>query len=160
VGSMINSSDYLFFVDDALEGMVSIVTELGDEGANRRLALKGSNSPYALLNHCLGVIEFWGGYAVAGRKVERDRVAEFTASGPVDELVGRVRQAQSRLREDLETAEPSAPLRAALRSKDKEAPSARSQGGALIHIYRELAQHRGQMEISRDVILAGGATLA
>ncbi len=29
------------------------------------------------------------------------------------------------------------------------------QGGALFHVYEELAQHHGQMEIIRDCILAG-----
>ena len=36
-------------------------------------------------------------------------------------------------------------------------PSATSQGGALIHIYEELAQHRGQMEVRADVMLADWA---
>jgi hypothetical protein len=156
---MISTSDYLFYVDDALEGMVSIVTQLGDDGANRRLAIEGSNSPYAILNHCLGVMEFWGGQAVAGRTIERDRPAEFTASGPVDELVGRVRVAQSKLREDIADVDPPAPLRGEVSPKDKVVPSGRSQGGALIHTYRELAQHRGQMEITRDLILADWAKL-
>jgi hypothetical protein len=31
---------------------------------------------------------------------------------------------------------------------------ARTQGGALLHIYEELAQHRGQMEITRDLLWA------
>jgi Protein of unknown function (DUF664) len=156
---MISSSDYLFFVDDALGGMVSIVTQLGDDGANRRLEVDGSNSPYAILNHCLGVMEFWGGQAVAGRTIERDRAAEFTASGPVDELVARAGVAQSQLREDIAGVEPAAPLRGVVSSKDKEVPSGKSQGGALIHLYRELAQHRGQMEITRDLILADWAKL-
>jgi hypothetical protein len=156
---MISSSDYLFFVDDALDGMVSIVTQLGDDGANRRLAVVGSNSPYAILNHCLGVMEFWGGQAVAGRTIERDRPAEFTASGPVDELVARVVVSQTQLREDLSGLDAPAPLRGAVSSKDKERPSGKSQGGALIHLFRELAQHRGQMEITRDLILADWAKL-
>jgi hypothetical protein len=156
---MISPSDYLFFVDDALDGMVSIVTQLGDDGANRRLAVVGSNSPYAILNHCLGVMEFWGGQAVAGRTIERDRPAEFTASGPVDELVARVGVSQTQLREDLSGVEPEAPLRGAVSPKDKERPSGKSQGGALIHLFRELAQHRGQMEITCDLILADWAKL-
>ena len=122
--------------------------------------MEGSNSPYAILTHCLGVMEFWGGYAVAGRSIERDRAAEFTSSGPVDELVGRVRLAQDQLRQDLANAKPEAPLRGALKSKDKNVPSATSQGGALIHLYEEIAQHRGQMETSRDVILTDWAKFA
>jgi hypothetical protein len=157
---MISFDDYLFYVDDALEGMVSIVQELGDERANRRLALDGSNSPYGILNHCLGVMEFWGGHAVAGRTITRDRPAEFTASGPVDELVNRVRLAQRRLREDIADVESKAPPRGEMSAKNKQVPSGSSQGGALFHMYEELAQHRGQMEISRDVILADWAKFA
>ena len=29
----------------------------------------------------------------------------------------------------------------------------RSQGGALMHIYEELAQHLGQLEVGRDVVM-------
>ena len=76
-GRMISADDYLYFVDDALDGMVDIVMDLGDELANRRLDLPGANSPYAVLTHCLGVIEYWAGHLVAGRVIERDRPAEF-----------------------------------------------------------------------------------
>jgi len=38
--------------------------------------------------------------------------------------------------------------------EDAELPIGRSQGGALVHVYEELQQHRGQMEITRDVLLA------
>ena len=31
IGPMINVEDYLYFVDEALEGMVTIVADLGDE---------------------------------------------------------------------------------------------------------------------------------
>jgi hypothetical protein len=42
---MISVDDYLFFVDEALDGMVRIVTELGDDLANRRPDVSGANSP-------------------------------------------------------------------------------------------------------------------
>jgi hypothetical protein len=51
---MISVEDYLYFTDDAVNAMVGIVTELGDDRANRRLPVPGSNSPYAILTHCLG----------------------------------------------------------------------------------------------------------
>lgn len=158
---MISLDDYLTFVDDALDGMVAIVTALGDDLANRRPDVPGTNSPYALLTHCLGVMEFWGGHVVAGRRIERDRDAEFRASGPVAPLVERTERARRRLHADVATAEPSAPPRGApFGTADEHAPLWRTQGGALIHVYEELAQHRGQMEGCRDVLLAPWATLA
>ena len=89
---MISVDDYLWFVDEALDGMVAIVTKLGDDKANRRPDIPGANSPYVILHHCLGVMEYWGGHVVAGRPTHRDRAAEFRASGPVDELVARARR--------------------------------------------------------------------
>ena len=154
---MIPADDYLYFVDQALNGMVKIVTDLGDELANQRPDVPDTNTPYAILTHCLGVMEYWGGALVAGRAVERDRDAEFRASGPVDELVGRVPLARHQLALDVAGLEPAAPLRGVPDPEDDGLPLATSQGGALIHIVEELAQHRGQMEVSRDVLLVSWA---
>jgi hypothetical protein len=64
------------------------------------------------------------------------------------------------LRKDVATSEAGGAPRGALREKDRELPSGRTQGGALVHIYEELAQHRGQMEICRDVLLSDWARRA
>jgi hypothetical protein len=157
---MISVEDYLFFVDEALDGMVNIVTDLGDELANRRPDVPKSNSPYALLTHCLGVIEYWAGYIVAGRSIRRDRAAEFRASGPIGELVDRTRRVREQLETDLANLDPLAPPRGIPWPADADLPVARTQGGALVHVYEELAQHRGQMEGCRDVLLAPWAVLA
>src|SRR5205807_5775164 len=68
---VVSDADFLWFVDQALDAMVRIVRELGDD-ANRRPELPGANSPYAILYHSLGVMEYWGGAMVAGRTIERD----------------------------------------------------------------------------------------
>jgi Protein of unknown function (DUF664) len=151
---MISVDDYLYFVDEALDGMVAIVTELGDDLANRCLDVAGSNSPFAVLTHCLGVMDEWAGYLVAGRTIDRDRDAEFRARGPVHELVARTRAARWQLEQDLAHLDPAAPLRGTLDPEDTSLPLGRTQGGAVFHLYEELAQHRGQMETCRDVLLA------
>ncbi len=55
--------DELWFVALALDNMVAMLRELGHDGANRRPELPGANSAYAIVTHCLGVMEFWGGAA-------------------------------------------------------------------------------------------------
>jgi hypothetical protein len=157
---MISVEDFLYFVDEALEGMVAMVTELGDDLANRRLDVPGANSPYAVLYHCLGVMEYWAGELVAGRTIERDRDAEFRSGGRVAELVARTRRARAQLDADIADLEPLAPPRGAPHPEDVDLPLARTQGGALVHIYEELAQHRGQMEVTRDVLRAAWARSA
>ncbi|MEU0791192.1 DinB family protein [Amycolatopsis sp. NPDC005961] len=148
----ISDEDYLWFAGRALDGMAAILAELGDDRANRRPPLPGANSPYVIVTHCLGVLEFWVGSLVAGRAVERDREAEFTASGPVDALIARVAAAKDRLRADLLVAESAAPPRAPAPVKYAGTPAGRSQGGALQHVYEELAQHHGQLELTRDLL--------
>jgi hypothetical protein len=154
---MISTDEYLFYVDAALDSMIGILDELGDELANKRPAIAGANSPYAIVNHCVGVMEFWGGHVVCGRHVERDRAAEFTSSGEVRSLVGRVRVAQEQLRADIAQLEPHAKPRGALRSGHDDHPQSKTQGGALIHVYEELAQHLGQLQITRDLLVAGSS---
>ena len=156
---MISLDDLLTYVDDALEGMIGIVEDLGDELANRRPAMPGANSPFALLTHCLGVLEYWGGHVVAGRRISRDREAEFRATGAVAELVERARAARRQLATDLADFDGNAPPRGALPPDDADTVVGRTQGGALVHIYEELAQHRGQMEVTRDVLRAPWAEL-
>lgn len=45
--------------------------------------LPGTNAPYGIVTHCLGVLDYWVGQCVAGRTIQRDREAEFRAQGPV-----------------------------------------------------------------------------
>ncbi len=152
---MINRTDYCYFAERALDGMTDIVARLGDDLANRRPALPHANTPYALLNHCLGVISYWVGALVAGRPTPRDRAAEFTAAGPVAPLLARATATKAQFRADVHACAPDQPLRA-IPDADFLGPARDlNQGGALLHVYEELAQHHGQLEILRDCLLAG-----
>ncbi|RWZ64787.1 DUF664 domain-containing protein [Labedella populi] len=156
---MLTTDDYVYFAVRALEGMAGIVRDLGDDLANTRPNLPGANTPYALLVHCLGVVEYWAGHLVRGRPSERDREAEFDASGAVDVLLQRTEEAIGRLAGDVAAASPSSPLafQPAASAQGPDRPL--TQGAALQHVYEELAQHHGQMELMRDVILAERAGL-
>lgn len=149
---MISIEDFLGYVDDALDGMVEIVHELGDDLANRRPRMPGANSPFAILTHCLGVMEYWGGEIIAGRRVTRDRPAEFRARGLVAELTEDTQRARQQLRADIAALDAFGPPRGNPHATDRTLALARTQGGVLLHIYEELAQHRGQMEITRDIL--------
>ena len=148
------AADYLWFVDQALREMAGIVEELGDELANRRPPFRDANSPYAILTHCLGVMEYWGGATVAERPVQRDRAAEFTATGDVAGLLWRTEQARRRLREDIVGLDASAAPAGVRPNPDDPVPYAETKGAVLLHILEELFQHLGQMEITRDALVA------
>ena len=147
---------WLWYVDKALADMCAIVSELGDDRANRRPALPGANSPYAILTHCCGVMTYWAGEVVADRRVERDRAAEFVAQGAVADLLALVERTRAQLGRDVASVEWTAPPRGPVEPDDRDRAAGLSQGGTLLHIYEELAQHLGQMEITRDLLLAGG----
>jgi hypothetical protein len=134
--------------------MAAIVSGLGDGLANERPPLPGANSPYVILRHCLGVMEFWGGQVVAGRKVERDRDAEFRSQGPAAELVAAAGAAKRQFAEDVAAADPGAPPRGSHPGMGPLELEVASQGHALLHVLEEVTQHLGQMELTRDVLRA------
>jgi uncharacterized protein DUF664 len=149
---VISTEDLLWYVDEALAGMIAIVTDLGDDRVNRVPDLPGANCAYGVLTHCLGVLEYWGGYVIAGRAIQRDRDGEFRARGDVRPLVGRTRIARAQLAADLAGMDAFAPPRGTPEPEDAALPLGRTQGGAAVHILEELAQHRGQLEITRDLL--------
>ena len=148
----ISVDELVSYVDRTVDQMADIVGGLGDDLANRRPALPGANSPYAILRHCLGVMEFWGGQVVAGRAVERDRDAEFRAAGPVAALIEAAQQAKETFRMDAAGAGPSAPPRGPRPGMSPDELELLSQGSALLHVLEEVTQHLGQLQLTRDVL--------
>jgi uncharacterized damage-inducible protein DinB len=151
---VVPATDYLWFVDLALDQMHAIVEDLGDELVNRRPPFRDANSAYGILTHCLGVMEYWGGATVAQRPIQRDRAAEFTASGDVAGLLRRSEQARRRLREDLVGLHAEDPPVNVRRDPDEPVPYTETKGSVLLHIVEELFQHLGQMELTRDALVA------
>jgi hypothetical protein len=149
---VIDTKTYLRFCDEALVAMRDIVVGLGDDLANRRPDLPGANTPFAILTHCLGVTARWASTVNLGDVVPRDRDAEFTASGAVADLATDTDRMRISLQDWVARAEvgepPADPTSAC------EDWYAATQGGVLMHVYEELAQHRGQLELTRDVLLA------
>jgi hypothetical protein len=107
-----------------------------------------------ILTHCLGLMEYWAGATVAGRSIERDRDAEFTARGDVATLCQRAEDAGKRLREDLSGLEPWSKPSSVRPDPAGPVPYDETKGAVLLHILEELFQHLGQMEITRDMLQA------
>jgi hypothetical protein len=102
------------------------------------------------------VIDYWCGALVGGRPdCQRDRDGEFTAHGPVGPLLRRAEEVARRFRTDVAAARPCEPLHRVPPPQFQGPDRELDQGSALLHVYEELAQHHGQMEILRDCILAG-----
>ena len=155
---LVNVEEYQAVVDRALDGMLAVARELGPRRVNARAALPGSNSAFAMLTHCLGVCEYWVGALIAGRTVERDREAEFVAAGTLEQLERDVAAGRARLHDDLAGYRPGQPL-AVPPDPRFQGPDEQGlrQDGVLLHVLEELAQHHGQLQVLRDVLIATGA---
>jgi hypothetical protein len=153
----LTTDEYLYFLARAFTGMLDVLSELSGEAINTRPPLPGANSPYAIVHHCVEMSDYWIGHVVAGRPTNRDRTAEFSATGSLDDLRRRVADIQRRLLDDLAGAD--------LRGDPKNTPSRDYQGpeqpltctGVLLHVLEELAQHHGHVQLSRDLLLHGAA---
>jgi hypothetical protein len=154
---MITMDEYLGYCDRALDAYAEIVTRLGHDLVNARLdGIPGSNSAFALVSHIAGMAANWGRTVNRGIVVPRNRPAEFTATGTVDEALALVERTRARLHEDVHAASPRE--RPANPDRDKDGTIAyATQGDVLLHVYEELAQHLGQLEVTRDVLLARSA---
>jgi Protein of unknown function (DUF664) len=148
---VIDSEEFLAYCDKAFDRMTAIVVGLGDDLANRRPPLEGANTAYAILTHCLGVATYWASTVNRGIVVPRDREAEFTATGPVDELASRTQAVREAFRADVLASDFSAPP---ANPPDRVDIFVRSQGAVLLHVYEELSQHLGQLELTRDIVNA------
>ena len=144
----------LTFIDSALSGMLGAVAQLGDERVNLKPALPGANSPYAIVYHSVQVAHWWIGMMGAGRTMERDRDSEFVATGTVADLEAVVADLRRQLATDIAEIEPQAPLRHFELFPVDSTARHWTQGEALVHAYEELAQHLGQLEITRDLLLS------
>jgi hypothetical protein len=147
--------DFLWFVDRALDAMVRILMDLGDDLANRRPDLPDANSAYAIVTHCLGVMEYWGGGMVAERSFIRDRRSEFAARGGVEELAERTAAAREQLVVDIEGHDSLAPPANVFPHPEDPRRYDEVKGAVLVHILEELYQHLGQMELTADLVRAG-----
>jgi bifunctional pyridoxal-dependent enzyme with beta-cystathionase and maltose regulon repressor activities len=146
------ADEHHWFLERAITGMLAVAEELGDDQVNARPELPGANSAFGLVTHCLGVVEYWVGHVVAGRPSDRDRAAEFTATGAVVDLRAAVERGLAQLRTDLAAFDPAAPPRAEPDSAFLGPDRTLTQHGVLLHVLEELAQHHGQLEVLRDAL--------
>lgn len=150
---VITIESYLTFCDKALDGYAVIVRSLGEVHLNKVVpSVEGSNSGFALVAHIVGVMGRWGRTVNRGIVVPRDRDAEFTATGTVDEALALLEMGRARLHEDVHWCDPAAaPVNP---PTEGNGTAYATQGDVLMHVYEELAQHLGQLEVTRDVLLA------
>ncbi|MFJ6095716.1 mycothiol transferase [Williamsia muralis] len=135
-----------------LAGLGTVADQIGDELINVVPPLPQANSGYGILYHCTQVVLFWAGTVIGGERIPRDRATEFTATGSVADLHTALDDVAARLPAWVEVAATDG-------VRDRTAAGSRAATATpeylLGHLVRELAQHLGQLEITRDVLATG-----
>jgi uncharacterized OsmC-like protein len=147
----ITVDDFLVFSERTIDGMRRSLTRLDDTTVNALPAIPAPNSPYQLVTHALAACEWWTAHIICGHPSERDRDAEFTATGTIAELHAHADAVVARLHQ----------LRPELEAATELAHEARTSipldrdwtvGTALLLVHEELAQHLGHLEITVDLV--------
>ncbi|MCZ6875280.1 MAG: DUF664 domain-containing protein [bacterium] len=144
--------DFLTLINQALDGMLQIAEELGDERVNLRPNLPDANSPYAILTHCVGLTRYWIGEILAGRPSHRDREAEFNASGTIADIRQAIHDLQAQLPADIAQVQGEQPIVYPLSARHQHLQD-RRQGAVLLQCCRELTQHHGHLDLTRDLLM-------
>ena len=146
------TDEYLYFLTRAFTGMLDALGELNENAINATPPVRGANSPFAIVHHCVEVADYWIGHVIAGRPTHRNRAAEFRATGSLDDLRRQIADVRRQLLHDLADAD--------LAGSPRNAPDPGYQGptqsltstGVLLHVLEELAQHHGHVQLTCDLL--------
>ena len=125
------------------------------EDLNRKLPLPESNSLFALATHLVGAGEFWVLVIVGQREIRRERQAEFSATGQVEDLLARYEHWIQGIHEVLDTFpderldEPAEPPAGYHLTSRRERRDIRD---ALLHTVEHSALHLGHIQLTRQFL--------
>lgn len=139
---------------EILDGYDAALDTLDDDTVNDSPFPGTVNSAFGLVTHVHGLSFYWCGTLIAGEEYQRDRDAEFLATGTVDEahaLVAEVRErfsgwAQMAASEGIRGSRTPTP------GTTRRDVSGVSAAWALDHVLHEAAQHLGHLEVCRDMV--------
>jgi hypothetical protein len=144
-------------VQSLLERVCARLEGLSEAQLNWRPPMHGANSAYVIAAHTLGNAQAWVLGIACGRPIERDRPAEFEASG--SDAADLTAQAQ-RLSNDIDAAlaalAPSALDQRLLPARSlwgEEEPREISVRQALLEVVEHASIHLGQLQVTRDLAL-------
>jgi uncharacterized damage-inducible protein DinB len=155
------AAEIALVLDRIARGVLEELQSLPEEALNRQVPLPETNSLFALATHLVGAGEFWVLGLAGGRTIQRDRDAEFRASGSFPDLEARYERWVTALHEVLDGMpperldQPTNPPAAYLGGLS-ERPTVRE---CLLHMVEHGALHQGHIQITRQIIAGarGGA---
>jgi len=130
---------------------------LSEAQLNWRPPIDGANSAYVITAHTLGNARAWVLGIACGRPIERDRPAEFRASGrDAADLTAQARRLSADIDAALAARSASALDQRVIPPKSlwgEGEPQEISVREALLHVVEHASIHLGQLQITRDLAL-------
>ena len=149
---------YLSQIRRLLDRVCATIEGPDEARLNWRPAAPQANSVYVIAAHVLGNAEAWVLGIACERPIQRDRPAEFRATGQsAAPLVARAHELAGQIEEALRALPPSA-----LDEVRDPSPTLWGEGEprpvtvreALMHVIEHAAGHLGQIDLTQDLALA------
>jgi uncharacterized damage-inducible protein DinB len=141
-----------------LQSICACLEGLNQAQLNWRPPIDGANSAYVIAAHTFGNARAWVLGIACGQPVERDRPAEFRASGrDAADMVASARGLSNEIDAALAALSPSELDRRLVPPKmlwGEGEPAEISVREALVHVVEHASIHLGQIQITRDLALA------
>ncbi len=129
--------------------------DISDRDLNRPLVLPESDSAFVLATHLIGSAEYWVLELAGGRDVQRDRLAEFRATGTGAALAAYYERWLAAMQDLLqklpdEQLEQVVPVEPGYHPSLEETPM--TLRDALLHAIEHCALHQGHLELTRQLL--------
>ena len=141
---------YLTEFDILKKQIREAIQNLNDEAVNWRPLPKDTNSVYAILRHLVGSEEYWVRQVIGGESIDRDREAEFRASGHLSEIVDRWEKVGS-ISENILSNLSSTQLEESRTPTLTTGIASYTIRGCILHIISHYAIHLGHIQLTRQL---------
>jgi uncharacterized damage-inducible protein DinB len=140
------ASHFAFFFERTILDIIAQISDISDADLNRSLELPEGNTLFIITTHLLGSADYWVMGMAGGQSIQRDRRAEFQASGTRAELVERCHRWLTTMQDVLDTL-PDEQL-------DQLAPGEEplTVRDGLLHALQHCSLHLGQIQLTRQLL--------
>jgi uncharacterized damage-inducible protein DinB len=150
-------ASYVGQLRSVLDRLCRALQELDEGQLNWRPPVTGANSAYVIATHTLGNARAWILGIACGQPLERDRPAEFRASGrDASVLVAEARRLSDEIDAALSALSPSDLDRRLVPPKSlwgEGEPLAISVRQAILHVVEHASLHLGELLLTRDLAI-------
>ncbi len=126
------------------------VRGLSEEAVNWQPLPKDTNSIYAILIHLLGADDNWVKHVINGRSIDRDREAEFRASGNPKDIMNRFEKV-GKENENILSKLSSPQLGETRKVHIQQEERTVSVRWCILHVISHYALHLGHIQLTRQL---------